>query len=160
MPFKGVIALDAGDGREIWRRYSVPEKGSPGELRASTGSGDPLHYDLANEHRIAERFAHTWRFGGGSIWTKPAIDPELDQLCEGTGNPSPQVEDTTRPGDNLHTASLVMLDLETVELLRRAEPLLQQKYLFMPLTADGARIVPGAPWCGLRVAVCGRSDAA
>jgi glucose dehydrogenase len=44
------------------------------------------------------------------------VDPESGLLYLGIGNPSPQMDDSTRPGDNLYTVSLVALDAETGEL--------------------------------------------
>ncbi|NIO87772.1 MAG: PQQ-binding-like beta-propeller repeat protein, partial [Candidatus Aminicenantes bacterium] len=42
--------------------------------------------------------------------------PDLGLIFVGTGNPSPQMDDTTRPGDNLYTVSLVALDINTGKL--------------------------------------------
>jgi glucose dehydrogenase len=41
------------------------------------------------------------------------VDPDRQLLIFGTGNPSPQMADASRPGDNLYTSSLVALDLRT-----------------------------------------------
>ena len=70
----------------------------------------------AAEKLSFDRYKDTWRYGGGSIYTTPAIDPELGLIYIGTGNPSPQMDDTTRPGDNLYTVSLVALDINTGKL--------------------------------------------
>lgn len=108
-----LLALDADTGREAWRWYTVPDHGWEGEFRATTPAGDPLHRDLAAERAAFEHYRDTWRFGGGSVWTTPAVDRDLGLIYIGTGNPSPQMDDSTRPGDNLHTISLVALDLKT-----------------------------------------------
>jgi glucose dehydrogenase len=43
----------------------------------------------------------------------PAYDPQLGLLYLGVGNPSPVLDDSPRPGDNLFTCSIVALDLKT-----------------------------------------------
>ncbi|MCG8325883.1 MAG: PQQ-binding-like beta-propeller repeat protein [Thiotrichales bacterium] len=111
-----LVAYDARTGNEIWRWYSVPETGWEGGFSQSTIAGDPLDRDIAQEKRGFEKFSDSWRYGGGSIWTTPAIDPELGLIYLGTGNPSPQMDASTRPGDNLYTVSLVALDIDTGEL--------------------------------------------
>jgi PQQ-dependent dehydrogenase (methanol/ethanol family) len=111
-----MIAFDAETGREIWRWYSVPEQGWQGDWRESTTYGIALDRDIENEKRIFSNYPDTWKLGGGSIYTTPAIDPELGLLYFGTGNPSPQMDDSTRPGDNLYTASLIALEANTGKL--------------------------------------------
>ena len=89
-----VAALDPADGREIWRTYTVPGPGEPGN---DSWPGD------------------SWRTGGASIWVTGSYDPELNLTYWGTGNPGPWVGDQ-RPGDNLYTNSVVALDADTGEL--------------------------------------------
>ncbi len=111
-----LAAYDATSGRELWRWYSVPERGWEGQWRSSTPYGIPLHRDVEGEQEAFRRYPDTWRYGGGSVWTTPAVDPGLGLIYLGTGNPAPQMDDSTRPGDNLHTVSLVALELETGRL--------------------------------------------
>jgi len=111
-----LVAYDANTGAEIWRWYSVPESGWEGQWRETTMDGVPLNRVLTAEKQSFDRYKDTWRYGGGSIYTTPAIDPELGLIFIGTGNPSPQMDDTTRPGDNLYTVSLVALDINTGKL--------------------------------------------
>jgi glucose dehydrogenase/plastocyanin len=47
------------------------------------------------------------------VWTTPAVDPDLEMVYFGTGNPVPQFAGETRGGDNLYTDSAVALDLKT-----------------------------------------------
>lgn len=108
-----LVAYDAHTGNEIWRWYSVPESGWEGEWRETTPDGVTLNRDIIVEKKSFNRYRDTWRYGGGSIYTTPAIDPESGLIYIGTGNPSPQMDDTTRPGDNLYTVSLVALDINT-----------------------------------------------
>jgi glucose dehydrogenase len=73
----------------------------------------PLGRDIERERAEASSHADAWKFGGGSIYTTPVVDPDRQLLIFGTGNPSPQMADASRPGDNLYTSSLVALDLRT-----------------------------------------------
>lgn len=111
-----LVAYDLESGVEKWRWYSVPEKNWQGKWSETTAYGADLNRRLSDEKSSLEQYKDTWRYGGGSIYTTPAIDPELGLIFIGTGNPSPQMDDSTRPGDNLHTVSLVALDVETGSL--------------------------------------------
>ncbi len=111
-----LAAYDAQSGKEIWRWYTIPEKGWEGEWRTTTPEGEDLHRDIEAEKVAFKKYSHTWKVGGGSVWSASALDPELGFLYVGTGNPSPQMDDSTRPGDNLYTVSLVALDVETGQL--------------------------------------------
>jgi glucose dehydrogenase len=111
-----LVAYDAQTGKEIWRWYTVPEKGWEGEWRTHTPDGEDLHRDIEAEKEAFKKYPNTWKLGGGSLWMTPVPDPELNLIYLGTGNPSPQMDDSTRPGDNLYTVSLVALDAETGQL--------------------------------------------
>ncbi len=111
-----LVAYDQESGDELWRWYSVPEQGWQGKLLSETDYGENLNRRLDLEAKDMEKYRDTWRYGGGSIYTTPAIDEQRGLIYIGTGNPSPQMDDSTRPGDNLHTVSLVALDLETGKL--------------------------------------------
>lgn len=108
-----IVAYDAETGDEVWRWYTVPESGWEGDWLETTPDGLPLNRRIAAEKTAWKTYNQTWRYGGGSIYTTPAVDPDLGLIYIGTGNPSPQMDDATRPGDNLHTVSLVALDLKT-----------------------------------------------
>ena len=91
-----VKAYDASDGSLVWTFYTIP---GPGEFGHDTWSQD-------NE---------VWRYGGGTVWQTPAIDPELGMIYFSTGNPGPDFNGSVRPGDNLFTASVLALDVMTGE---------------------------------------------
>jgi alcohol dehydrogenase (cytochrome c) len=109
-------AFDAQTGKRIWQFDSTPASGWEGEFRTTTPDGAPLNRDIATEKATFPQYRDAWKRGGGSAWTTPAIDPELGLLYLGIGNPSPQMDDITRPGDNLYTVSLVAVDVETGKL--------------------------------------------
>jgi alcohol dehydrogenase (cytochrome c) len=85
-------AYDAKTGKRLWRFWTVPAPGEPG---SDTWRGD------------------SWVHGGGATWLTGSYDPALKLLYWGTGNPGPDWNGDSRPGDNLHTSSLVSLDIET-----------------------------------------------
>lgn len=108
-----LAAYDVADGRRIWQFDTIPQQGWEGAYVAATPFGVPLKRNLEAERASAAKYADAWRFGGGSAWSTPAIDPSSGTLFFGTGNPSPQMDDVSRPGDNLYTVSLVALDVGT-----------------------------------------------
>ena len=111
-----LAAYEQNSGKELWRWYSVPEEGWEGGMQNATSYGEVLHRDLQAERQALVKHSNSWQFGGGSVWTTPAVDLERGLVFVGTGNPSPQMEDSTRPGDNLYTVSLVALDLHSGKL--------------------------------------------
>ena len=96
-----IAALDAANGEELWRFYTVPEPGQPGsETWLCDEAGNP----------------DCWKTGGGAAWVAGSFDPETNTLYWGTGNPVPMYDPEYRPGDNLYTNSTVALDADTGEL--------------------------------------------
>jgi alcohol dehydrogenase (cytochrome c) len=96
MGIRGYIAaFDAKTGEEVWRFYTIPAPGEPGN---DTWSGD------------------SWRTGGAAVWNAAAYDPETNLAFWGTGNPAPDWDGSVRLGDNLYSNSVVALDADTGEL--------------------------------------------
>jgi alcohol dehydrogenase (cytochrome c) len=91
-----VIALDAATGKEKWRFYTIPMGNEPG----------------ADSWKIPETAKH----GGGAMWTSYTLDPAAGELFVPVGNPSPDIAPDLRPGDNLYTNSVVVLDALTGKL--------------------------------------------
>jgi alcohol dehydrogenase (cytochrome c) len=114
-----VMAYNAATGAEVWRFYTIPspeEGGWWGKWSATDPFGVPLHRDLAREKADSTKYADAWQVGGGSMWQAPAIDRELGLVIFAVGNASPDLDGSVRPGDNLHTNSIVALDLHTGKL--------------------------------------------
>jgi len=109
-------AYDIKNGKRLWKFDTIPSQGWEGSFKAATPDGIPLPRDIKAEHEALSVNSDAWSFGGGSAWSTPAIDPKLGLLYFGTGNPSPQLEDSSRPGDNLYTVSLVALEINTGKL--------------------------------------------
>ena len=111
-----VAAYDAGSGKEAWRFYLIPapeDGGWWGEWKETDAFGTPLHRNIAQEKADSAKYADAWKTGGGSSWNAAAVDPELGLVIFTVGNPSPDLDGSVRPGDNLYTESIVAVDLKT-----------------------------------------------
>ena len=111
-----LAAYDINNGKRIWQFDTIPSQGWEGEFVETTSDGISLNRDVIAEKANLKNNKEAWRYGGGSAWSTPAIDLKTHTLFFGTGNPSPQMNDISRPGDNLYTVSLVALDTETGKL--------------------------------------------
>lgn len=91
-----MLALDASTGKERWRFHTVPMGKEPG--------------------------AQTWKnpktalHGGGGLWTTYTLDTQRGELFLPVANPAPDYAPDTRPGSNLYTDSLVVLDAKSGRL--------------------------------------------
>jgi len=108
-----LAAYDVNTGKRAWQFDTIPAEGWEGKFAETTEDGASFNRDIAKEKADAPKYKDAARFGGGSAWSTPAIDTASDTLYFGTGNPSPQMNDVSRPGDNLYTVSLVALDANT-----------------------------------------------
>jgi alcohol dehydrogenase (cytochrome c) len=81
-----VAAFDANTGAKKWQWWSTDPKSYAGD---------------------------SWKTGGATSWTTPAIDPKLGLLILSTGNPNPDLFGDSRKGDNLYSDSIVALDVNT-----------------------------------------------
>ena len=91
-----IVALDAATGERRWTFFVVPRPGEPG-------------------HETWPQDSNTWELGGGGVWLVGTVDPDLGMVYFSTGNPVPMWGGEIRAGDNLFTASVVALDIETGE---------------------------------------------
>ena len=85
-------SVDPETGKTQWRWDSTPPAGTP---NATTG---------------------------GMTWMTGTFDPDLNLLYWGTGNPTPVLTGSTRPGDNLYTCSIVALNPDTGKLTWAFQP--------------------------------------
>ena len=111
-----LAAFDVQSGKRMWQFDTIPTTGWEGVFADMTEDGASFHRNIADEKANMASHADAWRYGGGSAWSTPALDPNSGLLYFGTGNPSPQMNDISRPGDNLYTVSLVALDADTGKL--------------------------------------------
>ena len=81
-----IRAIDPETGATMWQWDSTPPAGTPNQTT------------------------------GGMTWMTGTYDPDLNLVYWGTGNPTPVLKGTTRPGDNLYTCSIVALNPDTGKL--------------------------------------------
>ena len=91
-----IVGLDAETGARLWTFFVVPRPGAFG-------------------HDTWPQDSNTWELGGGGVWLNGTVDPDLGLVYFSTGNPVPMFGGEIRAGDNLFTASVVALDIETGE---------------------------------------------
>lgn len=108
-----LAAFDANTGERVWQFDTIAPANWEGEFRQTTPDGMPLPRNIKKERADLAKYPEAAKYGGGSAWSTPAIDTQNGLLYFGTGNPSPQMDGTSRPGDNLYTVSLVCLDIKT-----------------------------------------------
>ena len=84
-----IAAVDADTGAPVWKTYTIPGPGEPGN---ETWAGE------------------SWKYGGGSAWITGSYDKETNNLFWPVGNPGPDFDRHVRLGDNLFTNSNLVLD--------------------------------------------------
>ena len=107
-----VRAYDAETGKQVWNFDTVPEK-SAGVWATHDATGKDLLRDIAAEKAAYEKNGDPYKTLGGGVWQNPAVDLKTNRIYFVVGNPSPDLDGSLRPGDNLYTDSLVSLDLDT-----------------------------------------------
>ena len=88
-------AYDPATGKQLWRFYTTPGPGEPGN---DSWAGD------------------SWKIGGAPTWLTGSYDSETNSLIWGTGNPAPDFNTESRKGDNLYSDSVIALDADTGKL--------------------------------------------
>lgn len=89
-------AFDAASGKHVWRFYTIPGPGEPGN---ETWKGE------------------SWQTGGAPTWLTGSYDSELNTVYWAVGNPAAQLDRSVRgDGDNLYSDSVVALDPDTGKL--------------------------------------------
>jgi alcohol dehydrogenase (cytochrome c) len=116
-----VTAYDAVSGKQVWRWYSIPAPAGDSTADAVAKNGwwgtwatkaedADLHRDIAKEKADSAKYADAWQRGGGGVWMTPAYDPASKTIYLAVGNPSPDLDGSIRPGDNLYTDAVVAID--------------------------------------------------
>ena len=88
-----IMAFDQDTGRELWRFYTIP--------------------------RDQETGADTWanrksaRYGGGGSWSTYTLDMAAGEVFVPVGNPAPDFVPSHRPGQNLFTNTMLVLNART-----------------------------------------------
>ncbi|HTO46367.1 MAG TPA: PQQ-binding-like beta-propeller repeat protein [Burkholderiales bacterium] len=100
-----IFGVDARTGKQLWRFY--------------TAGGEEDNADSRNTW-----LNDSWKTGGGGGWMAGGYDPETNTVWWGTANPAPLYDwsgpdwktQGARPGDNLYTTSVILLDPDTGKL--------------------------------------------
>lgn len=106
-PWRGpIFGVDAKSGKEVWKFMTVGGNEGTASDRRDTWGGD------------------SWKTGGGGGWMPGSYDADTDTVWWGTGNPAPLYDwagdewmtKGPRPGINLYTSSVILLNPDTGEL--------------------------------------------
>src|SRR5450432_3293513 len=107
-----VKAYDAKTGELLWTFNTIPEN-TVGVWATKDATGRDMHRDIQAEKDQLAKTGDPYQKLGGGVWQNPAIDLATNRIYFVVGNPSPDLDGSVRPGDNLYTDSLVSLDLDT-----------------------------------------------
>jgi len=100
-----MYALDAKTGKIAWEFYLVPR--SAGDPMRGPEGASPL--DKSTWGNSLQGVPIT----GGGTWTSYSLDPDSGLLYVPGGNPAPDFAADVRPGSNLYSGSVVVLDAKT-----------------------------------------------
>lgn len=92
-----MMAFDPSNGRKLWTFTTIASGSDPNAK--SWGS------------------VRAQETGGGGMWTSYTLNPQTGRLFVSVANPAPDFAAGYRPGSNLYTDSLVVLDAKTGHLL-------------------------------------------
>jgi PQQ-dependent dehydrogenase (methanol/ethanol family) len=109
-----VRAYDAKTGEMLWNFHTTAEN-SVGVWATHDATGRDMLRDIAAEKAALAELGDPYERLGGGVWQNPAVDLELNRIFFVAGNPSPDLDGSIRPGDNLYTNSLISVDLDTGE---------------------------------------------
>ncbi|HXW31425.1 MAG TPA: PQQ-binding-like beta-propeller repeat protein [Xanthobacteraceae bacterium] len=99
-----MYALEAKTGKIVWEFYLVPK--TEGDTVRGPQGASPLNDSTwKNEPGVP--------ISGGGTWTSFSLDPAAGLLYVPVGNPAPDYDNSVRPGENLFTGSVVVLDAKT-----------------------------------------------
>jgi alcohol dehydrogenase (cytochrome c) len=98
-----ISAMDQATGQEVWRFWTIPGPGEPGN---ESWKGD------------------SWKLGGGVAWGIGSYDPKLNLLYYGTSNPSPWGASVRGPDSaeygqftNLYSSTTLAINPDTGKLV-------------------------------------------
>jgi PQQ-dependent dehydrogenase (methanol/ethanol family) len=107
-----VKALDADSGKILWTFHTIPED-STGVWATHDATGRNMFRDITAEKAALKKMGDPYKTLGGGVWQNPAVDLDTGRIYFVVGNPSPDLDGSLRPGDNLYTNSLVAVDLDS-----------------------------------------------
>jgi PQQ-dependent dehydrogenase (methanol/ethanol family) len=104
-----LTAYNIEDGKMVWRGYSTgPDDQTLMDPEKTTVLGKPVGKDSGTATWEGDQ----WKIGGGTTWGWYSIDPELNLIYYGTGNPSTW-NPVQRPGDNRWSMTVFARDVDT-----------------------------------------------
>jgi PQQ-dependent dehydrogenase (methanol/ethanol family) len=109
-----VKAYDWKSGDLLWTFNTIPED-SVGVWATHDATNRDMLRDIDAEKAALAEMGDPYKTLGGGVWQNPAVDLANNRIYFVVGNPSPDLDGSIRPGDNLYTNSLVSLDLDTGE---------------------------------------------
>ncbi len=109
-----VKAYDAETGKLVWTFHTIPED-SIGVWATHDATGRDMKRNIEAEKAALKKLGDPYKTLGGGVWQNPAVDLARNRVYFVVGNPSPDLDGSIRPGDNLYTDSLVAVNLETGE---------------------------------------------
>ncbi len=107
-----VKAFDSASGKLLWTFHTTPEK-SVGVWATHDATGRDMLRDITAEKAALKKLGDPYKTLGGGVWQNPAVDLETNRIYFVAGNPSPDLDGSIRPGDNLYTNSLISVDLDS-----------------------------------------------
>ena len=97
------------DGKQAWNGFSTgPDDVTLMDPEKTTQLGKPVGKDSGTATWEGDQ----WKIGGGTTWGWYSVDPELNLIYYGTGNPSTW-NPVQRPGDNRWSMTIFARDTDT-----------------------------------------------
>ena len=106
-----VTALDAQDGKQVWRAYST---GPDRDVLIGPRYKPFYEKDKGKDLGVSSWPGEAWKVGGGNVWGFLSYDADTGLVYYGTANPGPWNPDQ-RPGANLFTSGIFARDVKTGE---------------------------------------------
>ena len=104
-----LTAYSLADGKPAWKAFSTgPDDMTLMDPEKTTQLGKPVGKDSGTATWEGDQ----WKIGGGTTWGWYSVDPELNLIYYGTGNPSTW-NPKQRPGDNRWSMTIMARDADT-----------------------------------------------
>jgi PQQ-dependent dehydrogenase (methanol/ethanol family) len=104
-----LAAYNTADGKQAWRGYSMgPDAETLLDPEKTTHLGKPVGPDSGTNTWEGDQ----WKIGGGTTWGWISVDPQLNLIYYGSGNPSTW-NPVQRPGDNRWSMTIFARDADT-----------------------------------------------
>ncbi len=104
-----LTAYDIETGEMVWRGYSM---GPDDEILVDPETTTELGKPVGKDSSLKTWEGDQWKIGGGCTWGWISVDPELDLVYYGSGNPGTW-NPVQRPGDNKWSMTIWARDADT-----------------------------------------------